>query len=334
MKTREKIPERTYGGYLHAEPVDNEVTWRNSHFPKELPPDVHGSIIGEVGTRSKLGLFLTPNKTAYKLFVIKEHAEKRSRVTEARQHYFKDDEGNLYQDLDLKGTGHAITIEGGLEVGSISSYNDPPNLKDLEKDRDWAELLHKEGLRVVRHIAHIKLKEIIYEGRKITIEQAKKISNIKANAEPAIAVRAFGVRTRTYQLLKTPDAEKEEMLEDARKHVAKELGINPQRFTKRNYLNWFAKTIGKNLGKLHALGYRHDNLYPNVTLDARLVDFATIDRRSGGFDSEAGLAIRIITDLANDYLKTQEMKDKQLHEDLKQKFQAAYDKANPPKHYW
>ena len=346
MKTRAQA-ERAYGAHLNAEPVDNVVVWRNPHFPKELPPDVHGPIIGEVGARSKLGLFLTPKETGYQLFAVKEYAQTRSRVTEARKHHFEDDEGNHYEAIDLKGMGHVVTGQWrkGLFVAPISYDHGWTDLRHLREDRDWAEKLHEKGLRVVRHIAHIKLNEIIHNGERITVEEAGKKGIPIKDREPAIAVRAFGVRTRTYQLnqdgpaLNTfnpiPKNEMQQMLEDARSHVAKELRKKPEHFTMEDYLNWFAQTLGKNVGKLHALGYVHDNLGHNVTLDARLVDFNTLRAHGGRMGNETLRCDILLLTLARAYLTIQ---DKELHtepagqlyERLRQKFKAAYDKENPP----
>ena len=43
------------------------------------------------------------------------------------------------------------------------------------------------------------------------------------------------------------------------------------------YLFWFAETLGKNVGLLHAHHYSHNYLSPhNITLDARIVDLDSV----------------------------------------------------------
>jgi hypothetical protein len=51
-------------------------------------------------------------------------------------------------------------------------------------------------------------------------------------------------------------------------------------------MEWFAKTLGKNIGLMHSNGWAHGNPYiystpSNVTLDCRIVDLDTVlDRTS------------------------------------------------------
>ena len=76
---------------------------------------------------------------------------------------------------------------------------------------------------------------------------------------PVIAVRAFGTRARVCDL--NTDIDRETVIEDAITLVSQELGVEKV-LTKREYLMWFAKTLGENLGVVHQRGWRHNRLLP------------------------------------------------------------------------
>lgn len=63
------------------------------------------------------------------------------------------------------------------------------------------------------------------------------------------------------------------IFEDAKKLVSQELGRENNPFSDQEYLDWFAETLGKNVGLMHKNGWFHSNLsHHNITLDCRICD--------------------------------------------------------------
>jgi hypothetical protein len=278
-KFRETLPARR---------IKNTTLWVNDAFPLFRL---------KVGEEAPIGLFLTlktsevsgkdrgKNQTI-SLEVLPRHH--RSAII--GRVYFKDNEGRLYRDIDIKGPGYIYMDSfGEMRVRNILRSGDVvyglENRKDAEKDRDWSERFLHAGIRSTRVIAIIKPHEIIdSEGNAISIDEAKKRGLIPPEYEPVLTVRAFGVKTRVNE--QTDQSKKFFFLDDARRFVAFELNKNIDEFSFKDYMEWFAKTLGKNIGLMHSNGWAHGNLYiystpSNVTLDCRIVDLDTVlDRTS------------------------------------------------------
>jgi hypothetical protein len=179
-------------------------------------------------------------------------------------------------------------------------------------DYKMNEKLIKAGIRTCRVLAIIELQEIFareskYDDvvdktdppRKISLEEAVKKGIIRKDFHPVIEVRAFGTRARIQNILYdennelriknygmetedygrplSSDAYAKLMLEDAKKLVSQELGLK-KIMSNADYLEWFAKTLGHNLGLLHKNGWMHNYIHAghNITLDCRLVDFDSV----------------------------------------------------------
>src|SRR3989344_4782059 len=129
---------------------------------------------------------------------------------------FKDKEGRIYRDVDLKGMGYfsypedgkppivdkvAITSPIRGRVEGIQPINKA--LYDLRRNKLFLDL----GIRTQRILALIRLKEIIDEnGNPISIADArrKKIINALDEDEPVVTVRAYGTRSRISEISKKP----------------------------------------------------------------------------------------------------------------------------------
>jgi tRNA A-37 threonylcarbamoyl transferase component Bud32 len=84
-------------------------------------------------------------------------------------------------------------------------------------------------------------------------------------------MRAFGMKARVADA-----TQKVIYIEDAVQLLSHERGIDVS--TPDTYARWFAKTLGSNIGKVHALGYIHGHMTAqNVTLDCRLVDLDSVE---------------------------------------------------------
>lgn len=272
---------------LPAVEVANEVVWVNKEM--EIPFDI------KKGESNCLGMFLIPGlkKTdkGYNLEMRPEH--RRSGIL--GRVIFKDKEGRLYRDVDLKGIGYSHVQFGRQKVHEPEISYDPAypdETKTLgildrsfaENDIKMAEKFLKSGVRTYRPIALIELGEIFDKnGEKISVKKAKERDLIKNSDEPVVEVRAFGTRTRVGDLFDIynqiqNDPETETLLEDAIKLVAQEQGINPKNFSKEDYFNWFKQVMGINVARMHNKKWVHGYLTGhNITLDARIVDLDSVE---------------------------------------------------------
>ncbi|MBI2639591.1 MAG: hypothetical protein HYW90_01715 [Candidatus Sungbacteria bacterium] len=263
------------GQEIFAAEIKNEVVWQNK--------DVDMPFRLEEGKPTKLGVFLV------------EHPQKRREGLKVRafnEHFrsallgrvvFQDKEGRLYRDVDLKGMGGLDRrLEPKIRVEPLrprrrseQKYETTWGILNwgyAENDRELSEFFTKEGLRTHRVLAIIRLDEVLDErGRKISVTEAREKGYIKKNEEPVIAIRAFGTKARISEI------KNEALLKDAEKMVAQEFGIDPKKFSDKEYAEWFAKTLGEQVGRIHRLGYYHRYLtIHNVTLDCRIVDLDTV----------------------------------------------------------
>lgn len=262
---RESEPKET----LPAIEVDNEVEWVNPEFEK-MPFNL------KEGESTKLGIFLTPEpKEKEKSFDLKVML-KHGRSGLVGRAIFKDNQGRLYRDIDLKGAGKVEFKKSKPQVGRVerkgldrvegmlSAYKGKKSVNMAEK---FLEL----GIRTERYLALIKLKEIIDEnGEKVPIEEARKRRIIHPNQELVIGVRAFGTKHRILGMNDTT-------LADAKMLVAQEIGKKEKEFSWHDYLKWFSQTLGKNVGLMHKNDYVHGYLRNhNITLDCRIIDLDSV----------------------------------------------------------
>lgn len=273
---------------LPAVEVANEVSWVNNKM--NLPFNL------KVGEATKLGIFLTPNpqegESTYNLEVSGSHT--RSGIL--GRVIFSDKEGRLYRDIDLKGIGFnkgqregvkPVSVDDTWVRSNFSSWYGTSGIADQElirRDINYSEKFLKAGIRVHRVIALIEPKEIIDQGGvKISIAEAKKRGILKKKDEPIIEVRAFGVRSRLFDvqngLVRDEKDQRKalELLLDAKTMVAQELNIDPEKFTYDDYFEWLIKTIAINVARMHYNKWVNGYLTShNLTLDGRIVDLDSV----------------------------------------------------------
>lgn len=174
---------------------------------------------------------------------------------------------DFIRDLELKGCGFNPDFFN-TKITDFG-FQDRQNAID---DSNVTDYLAHHGLRVVPHIAHIRLNEIIINGEKYSIEEAKEKELISKGIEPILIVRGFGTRNRVEDLLKAYDNEK--LINDAIDVLSIETG-NSKKLTQNEYAEWFAKNLGRQIGLMDKLKFLHYALSSHqVTLDGRIVDFA------------------------------------------------------------
>ena len=265
---------------LPAIEVKNEVVWVNGNV--EMPFKF------EEDKSSKMGVFLTPEPNEQEPIFHVKVMDNHFRSALLGKVIFRDKEGNLYRDVDIKGMGpisppssdDPLLMVESIEAGSarnIAKGKTPWGFLDwgfAETDRDMSELFIKKGLRTHRALAIIRLDEIIAKnGEKISVSKARKLGYIKYTKEPVIEVRAFGTKARI------ADAENQFLLEDAKRMVAKELGKDSNNFSNKDYIQWFAQTLGKQVAIIHNAGFIHGYLTDhNITLDCRIVDLDSVKK--------------------------------------------------------
>ncbi len=153
---RESEPKET----LPAVEVANRVTWVNPDFP-ELPFNL------KEGEPTKLGMFLTPKpKEGEQTFDLKVQ-ELHGRSGLLGRAIFRDKQGRLYRDVDLKGIGRVEFKNSKPQVGHVETgqHGIEGIFQKNEADRlsSITETFLKLGTRTERYLAIINASEIIDE---------------------------------------------------------------------------------------------------------------------------------------------------------------------------
>lgn len=287
----EKFVEKRKELSLPAIEIKNKVLWVNPAF-KEAPFKL------QKGKQTKLGMFFTPRVfdsqlREYKnLVIMPESSEGRSGMIGSV--IFRDKEGRLYRDVDIKGAGafsKSVLVE---EYMVDNSQHDRYRDKDDEArglldfgyalhDKEYSEKFLKAGIRTHRILGILGLKEVIGPaGSKVPVKDAKMTGRLTQKIEPVIAVRAFGTKERIDYVM-FPKSERDQTqrhkaaLQDAKMLVTQELGKNPDQFSNEQYLFWFAETLGVQIAKIRKLNLHHGYLSEhNITLDCRIVDLDSV----------------------------------------------------------
>jgi hypothetical protein len=278
---------------LLFEKVKNKVAYVND--------EINAPLKLEKGEESPLGLFA---KAAFD----KEHELKpdEQRLESWPEHHrsallgkviFNDKDGRLYRDIDVKGIGY-INRNQVLEPGKrYSTIGEIPKIYMgtgeyggfLKREEAFDEHIAQEklleaGVRTGRTLAIIDIEEIVFNGEKFSLDEARAKKIIRPDyddvIDPVIEVRAFGTKARIRDICESKKENKNKelkkfLLEDAKKLVSQETGKDLS--LDKSYLKWFAKTLGENVALMHKNGLRHRYLGDhNITLDCRIVDTCNV----------------------------------------------------------
>lgn len=256
----------------------------------EVNPNVNLPFNLEKGKSSSLGLFAEaafrekPGKFPKGKHALEVWPKAHRRSAILGRVIFNDEEGRIYRDIDLKGigsiessplTGKATLLAPGekLVVGGRRGLLDKHT---ADYDYQKSEKFLLTGIRTCRVIAIIELKELVINQHKLSILKTVERSIIDDKFQPVVEVRAFGTKVRIADL-RTNQEQRELLLEDAKKLVSQELGYK-KLISTEEYLGWFAKTLGTNVGLMHKNGWYHCYLRwgHNITLDCRIVDLDSL----------------------------------------------------------
>jgi len=198
------------------------------------------------------------------------------------------------------------------------------SVEDAYLDYDNGEKLSALGIRTSRGLAIIKLDTIFYPGKGIIkVAELKQEGLLPEDFDPAVYVRATGSdhRVRDYEDPEFFARSNKKWLKERKakafglaiERVEAELGA--ENFTILEYVRWFAKTLGEQVGILHKNGYAHGGLYKrptgyvhpvDITLDCRILDHDSIrtigSLRHKGInteDAEIMLSIYVRNDLTS-----------------------------------
>lgn len=329
-KLGELAREKWHEHLLLFSEVKNRVLWVN--------PNVDIPVKLEKGESSPLGLFveatfrespeeLPEGKHALEVWRMHRRSALLGRVI------FADDKGRCYRDIDLKGIGHVFSA--GIRSAIVLEPSKPSSgvgLLDRDSafyDRQVSEEFLLAGIRTHRVLATIELKELIVNQRKLSLREAIEEGIIDDNFHPVVELRAFGTKTRIIDIGPTSTKEERELLfKDAKKLVSQELGYKKP-MVPEEYLNWFAKTLGVNVGLMHKNGWFHGNptVY-NITLDCRVVDLDSVTQLTN--ESEQGSDLEVARHSLDWLLGSLDLDSIGNRKSSERQFQEGYDFVFPP----
>lgn len=196
----------------------------------------------------------------------------------------QDKEGRRYRDIDGKGFGYLSNKHKSTFSGTPGILNYNAAKKELEVSEEMLKL----NIRASRVLSIIRLKQLFNEkGERITIEEAKEKGIIRKTDDPVVELRLMGTNARIQDLF----VDHNDYLQDKKRHdlllkdaitiVSQEFGFDIEKFDEEKYMSWFAENLGKQIATMHKNGWVHTGLTDqNITLDGRLVDFATAEHFS------------------------------------------------------
>lgn len=263
--------------------VDNVVEYVN--------PDIQSPFDLKEGVETNLGLFLSNTPKEGETVRNVELQKYHGRAGLLGRVIIQDNEGRKYRDVDIKGLGY-------LSDKTIFSFSGTPGILNYEaaiKEKNVSEEMLKLGLNSSRVLSIIRLNEIFdNNGDRISVEQARQNRIIRETDEPVVEVRLMGSNARIQDLRIKFDHDPENFgsyrdnwrrydltLKDIIEIISNELGVESSNFSLNDYVNWFAENLGRQIAIMHRNGWIHTGLTEqNITLDGKIVDFATAEHYS------------------------------------------------------
>jgi len=196
-----------------------------------------------------------------------------------------------YDDLTVR-HWHRETSDGKRDP-KVWGLNDMASIRHAEK---YYEIFEKLGIRVTKFIASARLKSLIIGDTTVPVQNIPRISaeedeafmrsppssrreiplthSLPENFDPGIEIDAFRIKTRLDQIHEATQMKDSSYIrtnvEKAITLISEEPGMS--NMSVEEYLNWFVKKIGEDLGTMHGAGHVHGSLHSNITLDCRITD--------------------------------------------------------------
>lgn len=262
----------------------------------------------EVGKPTDLGVFLKfDNDTAE----FNEDARiagirnRHHRSADLDTELVETSDGDILRDTDIKGGG-LISRETGTDVipwtntpyGRVEGLMDEESaLHDMRMSRRFKEL----GIDTDEIVAVIRPLELPVMGndgvcRMVPVENIPRgpadkptHGTLPHGFTPALVIRKYGTKTRVDDVISpegsfgprpSPDVE-----QDRREYIQDAIELirfkDPTVTDIREYTYWFAKRLGRNVGRMARAGLLHRFLFTrhNVTLDCRITDRDSVQER-------------------------------------------------------
>lgn len=284
----ESSPER----FSSLEP---SVDWKVESVCRDLKSDIEPE---------KLMLFINPSNGDVSLDVKAPHW--RSITHDMLSARLETEEGpEDFYEANVKGCGYLKpTVKGEHSLGeyedwhrtneydALGAYGLADRSEFLNKHGDIIDHtrnLIKHGLRTEMYGAWGKLKNVYYQGKKVSVQELRDQEVIPRSTElvPAIGLRFLKTNTRIAEFTDHDDATAQEILRRAfetfnHETKDKELGLptisleDPS--THPVFFKTFFERMGSNLAILNNLGYSDWHLHSsNVTMAAEIADIGTIN---------------------------------------------------------
>lgn len=237
--------------------VRNRVYWVNDdiYFPLKLVK----------GQSTPLGVFADEMKENFDLNGWKpltmELVGGHGRSAILGRFLFADRQGRVWRDIDLKGIGW---VEG-CSIRSPKRQRGMLTFCEAMADASISEQLLALGVRTYRTIGVVR----IYQYNCTGFSSLRPTSELIDDA--VVQIRAFRTRSRLSDLEYMSSNLPKLILEDAVSMVSVEMG---EKLGYESYLQWFSKTYGESVGRMHRAGWHNPNLSDhNLTLDCTQVDW-------------------------------------------------------------
>lgn len=275
----------------------NKVVWENKSIQSEFSQ--------KIDTECQLGLLLRFESDKMRAEGdVSTLRRGHNRAADLRpKNKVVDENGRVYGDIDMKGVGWYSRVTGHIKPWESDS--DKEHVAGLcdEKwaiyDAERAEEFTALGIRTHRSLGVMRLLEVPVQEKSGSVGLVPVSAIPRGKPEkpthgillpefvPAVEIRAFGIKTRVEEVVSPLGRYGPELtlsqLKERRARIGEAIAYvhneDDNVVNTQSYAFWFARTLGTNIGRMHAVGYTHGALTRhNVTLDCSITDLDTVEK--------------------------------------------------------
>lgn len=246
---------------VHAPHV---TSWVNRKIPNNF---------FRVGEQSPVFKFQGKNthmldKTLTSLADVRTHHGRSHRPHEGLPDSLTDEYGNIYFDFDIKGGGtHRIFGISRREGGELTGVLDYHAAK---RDSKYSDLFSRWGIRTHRSLAIAKIEKFPFKSRNWKRE-------LEGEIESSMQCRMFRNNNRIRDFIDLDLGSRLEYIQNTMHVLNESEKLNLKSVDE--YVQWYAKTMGRNYGIMHEKGFFHQYATEhNMTLACEVTDFDTVYR--------------------------------------------------------